>query len=274
MAIDASKRGERLMGRWLGALAVAGALLAAGGPAGAADMHMAAGCAPAGSALALSAVDHAFDKDCLAVPAGQAFTIRFDNKDDDRHNVAIVPSHTATTSLFQGDIVLGPRSIDYAVGPLEAGTYHFHCQIHPNLMMGTFQVGPPSAHAAAPAPAPAPAPAAAPAPAPAPSPPATPTPGAGPTGPATPSGHDTPAGAKPAPPAPHTAADQAPKGTPAPGPSRSAEGVTPGSKAAPGSHANLPHTGPRSQQVLLVLAGVALAAGGLSLAGGARRPTA
>jgi len=58
--------------------------------------------------LAITAQDHKFDKDCLAVPAGQAFTIKFDNKDADRHNLAILPSHMATETFFQGDIVAGP----------------------------------------------------------------------------------------------------------------------------------------------------------------------
>ncbi|MGH9009545.1 MAG: cupredoxin domain-containing protein, partial [Acidimicrobiia bacterium] len=118
--------------------AVAIAMLAVGvGGSGAA---WAAACSPSGTSLALTAERHAFDRNCLAVRAGEAFTIRFENRDIDRHNVAIVPSHTSTETLFQGDIVPGPKNTVYAVPNLKAGTYHFHCEIHPNLMNGTFMV--------------------------------------------------------------------------------------------------------------------------------------
>src|SRR5439155_26607018 len=113
------------------------------------EMGPGATCSPAGTSLMLTAQDHKFDKDCLAVPAGQAFTIRFDNKDTDRHNLAILPSHMATTTFFQGDIVMGPKSITYSVpAALKSGTWHFHCEIHPNLMNGTFIVAANSAPAA------------------------------------------------------------------------------------------------------------------------------
>ena len=72
---------------------------------------LAAGCSPSGTSLTLTAENHAFDKDCLAVQAGEAFTIRLENRDGDRHNVAILPSHTSTDTLFQGDIVTGPKNL-------------------------------------------------------------------------------------------------------------------------------------------------------------------
>src|ERR1044072_8422408 len=43
---------------------------------------------PAGTSPALPAEMHKFDKDCLAVTAGESFTLRFANRDADRHNVA------------------------------------------------------------------------------------------------------------------------------------------------------------------------------------------
>ena len=260
------------MVRWLGAAALA-AVLAAGIPAPpvalADDMNMGgATCSPAGTSLALTAQDHKFDKDCLAVPAGQSFTIRFDNKDSDRHNVAILPSHTSTETFFQGDIVPGPKSITYSVPALKPGTYHFHCQVHPNLMNGAFIVA--AAAAASPTPAPTPMPAPTPAPMPAPlakAAPSTPPAKAAPsTPPAMGMGNDKPAATPaPAPAAPRTAAAApampAPKAAAAPAPA-------PKTAAAAGT---LPHTGPRSARLLLMLAGFALAAGGLSVLGGARR---
>src|SRR6266568_138315 len=107
------------MGSWCTALAV-GMILAAGGGPGAAtayaDMNMNNGatCAPGGTSLSLVAKGHRFDKDCLAVPAGQPFTIMFDNQDNDRHNVAILPSHTSTETFFRGEIVEGPATVTYS----------------------------------------------------------------------------------------------------------------------------------------------------------------
>jgi plastocyanin len=262
------------MGKWLGAVAVAAVLAAGGGagvrPAAAADtpggtgvsptMETGPTCSPAGTSLALTAEGHKFDKDCLAVPAGESFTIRFDNKDSDRHNIAILPSHTATTTLFEGDIVQGPKSLTYNVPALKAGTYHFHCEVHPNLMNGAFVVG--TAAPAAPAPAPAPK--------------------AGPTPAPTMSMGDAKPAPAPAAPAPKTAdgapavaaparAAAAPKPDAGPVPSRPAASAPAPKAAAAAGGSTLPHTGPHSARLLLILAGGALAAGGLSVLGGARR---
>jgi LPXTG-motif cell wall-anchored protein len=223
-------------------------------------MDMGPTCSPAGTSLALTADGHKFDKDCLAVPAGSSFTIQFDNKDSDRHNVAILPSHTATTTLFEGDIVQGPKSLTYNVPALKPGTYHFHCEVHPNLMNGAFIVG----TAAPAAPAPAPAPKAGPTPAPTMSMgDAKPAPAASPA-PKTADG--APAVAAPAP-----AAAAAPKPDAAPMPSRAASGAPAPKAAAAVGGSTLPHTGPHSARLLLILGGGALAAGGLSVLGGARR---
>jgi LPXTG-motif cell wall-anchored protein len=239
------------MGKWFGAAAsavVLAAVAAGPGAAGGADHKMGAMCSPSGTSLALTAENHAFDKDCLAVTAGQAFTIRFENRDADRHNVAILPSHTSTETIFQGDIVPGPKNTVYAVPNMKAGTYHFHCEVHPNLMQGTFIV------AAAP----------------------TPTTSAKPS--ATPSptmsmGADTPA-AQPAP-APKAGSSPPRAAAAAPAPSAAPSAAAGGSPAAAPKTAaaagnNLPHTGPASSRLLLLLAGLALAAGGLSVLGGAR----
>jgi plastocyanin len=222
-------------------------------------MDMGATCSPAGTSLALTADGHKFDKDCLAVPAGESFTIRFDNKDADRHNVAILPSHTATTTLFEGDIVQGPKSLIYNVPALKAGTYHFHCEVHPNLMNGAFIVG----TAAPAAPAPAPTPKAGPTPAPTMSMgDSKPAPGAAVPIPKTADG--APAASAPAPAA-------VPKPDAAAMPSRPASGAPAPKAAAAAGGASLPHTGPHSARLLLIVAGAALAVGGLSVLGGARR---
>ncbi len=85
--------------------------------------------------VALAAANIAFEPTSLTVPAGQAFTLRFNNKDaGTQHNVEIFdnPDHEGTP-LFAGDLVTGVRSVDYAVPPLEAGTYFFQCVVHPTM---------------------------------------------------------------------------------------------------------------------------------------------
>ena len=83
-----------------------------------------------------------FDKSCLAAPAGQAFTITFNNQDAGvPHDVAIYTNSSATTTLFKGAVVTGPTTTTYHVPALKAGTYYFRCDIHPTQMTGTFVVG-------------------------------------------------------------------------------------------------------------------------------------
>src|SRR4051812_49871545 len=97
--------GEATMRKWFSAAAAAGVLAVGAAGSGAAwadhsmDSKTATTCSPSGTSLALTAEGHKFDKDCLAVPAGESFTIRFDNRDTDRHNVAILPSHMSTETL-------------------------------------------------------------------------------------------------------------------------------------------------------------------------------
>jgi plastocyanin len=132
-------------------MAVALLLLAVGavfGPAPTAGataapvVHTAAAtCSPDGNALSLTAFDSKFDKDCLAAPAGQAFTIDFSNLDRGiPHNVAIYEDETAAKTLFKGELVDGPGKTTYSVEALAAGSFFFRCDPHPD-MKGAFIVG-------------------------------------------------------------------------------------------------------------------------------------
>jgi plastocyanin len=103
-------------------------------------------CQPSGTELHLTAAGIAFDPDCLAAPAETAFTIAFDNKDAGTpHNVHIFSADPAkdpnAQSLFAGDLVTGPATATYQVSALPAGTYYFHCDVHPAQMFGTFLSG-------------------------------------------------------------------------------------------------------------------------------------
>ena len=82
----------------------------------------------------IAAKDSRFDLDCMAAKADQAFKIEMDNQDDLQHNIAI---HRGEKSVFRGEIV-GKQKITYDVPAVPAGTYGFHCEVHPT-MKGTFK---------------------------------------------------------------------------------------------------------------------------------------
>ena len=97
-------------------------------------------CSPAGISLSITVSETKFDKDCLAAPASQPFTISYDNKDGTAHNIAVLESHTATDVLYRADIFRGPKTETFRVPALRPGTYAFHCEVHPSQMSGTFIV--------------------------------------------------------------------------------------------------------------------------------------
>ena len=103
----------------------------AGSSSGPAPSFSPTACSPAGT--------------CLAAPSGQAFIISFSNMDAGTgHSVHILTKDPATDpsarTLFQGQIVIGPTTVRYHVGALPAGTYYFHCDVHPTVMQGSFVV--------------------------------------------------------------------------------------------------------------------------------------
>jgi plastocyanin len=125
---------RRMAGAILGAV-VAVAMTGCGGGGSGADT---ATCSPSGTSLSVAAKGFKFDTDCLAAPAGKAFTITLDNEDPGTaHNVAIL-SDTGD-ELFTGDIFTGPKTETYHVGPLQPGTYSFRCDVH-KTMEGSFVV--------------------------------------------------------------------------------------------------------------------------------------
>jgi plastocyanin len=114
-------------------------LIPAGDPSSAATEPA---CTAAGTQLSISASNKKFDKDCLAVPADQDFTIAFDNQDPGvPHNVAIYDSARGDKVLFKGEVIFGPSKVTYAVPAQPAGTYQFRCDPHDETMLGTFVVG-------------------------------------------------------------------------------------------------------------------------------------
>jgi plastocyanin len=99
-----------------------------------------ASAAPSGSgtAITVKAANIAFDVSALTAPAGQPFTINFDNQDAGiPHNIEILNANGG--SVFKGDLVTGVATATYNVTPLAAGAYKFMCDVHPT-MTGTLTV--------------------------------------------------------------------------------------------------------------------------------------
>jgi cytochrome c oxidase subunit II len=87
---------------------------------------------PDAQIIEITAADIAFDTDRLEVPANEAFVIRLLNEDSGiPHDVDILGPDGET--IFDGQLIDGPATIDYLVDPLEPGEYEFICSVHPNM---------------------------------------------------------------------------------------------------------------------------------------------
>lgn len=91
---------------------------------------------PAGEPAASIAADElAFDTNSLAVPAGRPFGLQLDNRVSVPHNLSIRESGGKVR--FTGETFAGPRKTTYSVPALDAGSYTFVCDLHPEQMTGT-----------------------------------------------------------------------------------------------------------------------------------------
>ena len=112
------------------------------------------GCSPDGSAVEIWAVNTAWanadghplpaGEACLAVPPGP-FTVSLHNDGEGgfggaNHNFAVFADSSASEALFTGDLTYPGMSTTYHVPKLPAGTYLFHCDIHPKTMYGVLLV--------------------------------------------------------------------------------------------------------------------------------------
>ncbi len=89
----------------------------------------------------LTARNIAFDATTITVSRGAAVTINFDNQDSVPHNFALYTDASASQSIFQGEVISGPRQIVYTfAAPDQPGTYFFRCDVHPAQMTGAFVV--------------------------------------------------------------------------------------------------------------------------------------
>jgi len=100
--------------------------------------------ASSGSAheITLTAKNNAFDMSAISVPAGSRVVLTFVNNDAGvPHNFALYTNSTASAKVFEGEIVTGVTTVTYTfTAPSAPGRYFFRCDVHPEMMTGTFIV--------------------------------------------------------------------------------------------------------------------------------------
>jgi plastocyanin len=90
--------------------------------------------------VAVSADNLEFDVSTIEAPAGEEFTITFTNLESQPHNVSVYVEEGGD-SIVEGEIIEVPDETTQIVVPaLDAGTYYFQCDVHPE-MNGTIVVG-------------------------------------------------------------------------------------------------------------------------------------
>jgi plastocyanin len=95
-----------------------------------------------GVSTSITASGLQFNTDSLTFAAGKPTQFTFNNDDAGTpHNLAIYTDDTLKENLFRGKIVTGVAKGDYTIPALKAGTYYFHCDVHPD-MSGTVTVTP------------------------------------------------------------------------------------------------------------------------------------
>jgi plastocyanin len=125
---------------------IAGIVLLLGGVAMLAAQKQEGGGGPPAITVALVAPPTAsakgFDTKTLSFVAGAPTNLTFDNQEPSvQHNVVIFQGTSDSgPQVFSGALLTGPAKTTYRVPALAAGTYYFHCEVHPTTMFGTITV--------------------------------------------------------------------------------------------------------------------------------------
>lgn len=106
------------------------------------NKDVAAECGELQSRVELTADHLSFDRRCLTVPSGQAFTVVLENREVVPHNFSIYTDESATKLLFTGEIFGGPATRELHIPALPAGQAFFRCDLHPiPAMSGVLEIG-------------------------------------------------------------------------------------------------------------------------------------
>ena len=106
-------------------------------------LTVAAGAEPGtgASGNVITAENLSFDRDTLSFPADTRLDADVpEQRRGVPHNVAIYTDESASKALFTGDLVTGIDTATYDIPAMPAGSYYFHCDVHPT-MHGTVTVG-------------------------------------------------------------------------------------------------------------------------------------
>jgi plastocyanin len=83
-------------------------------------------------AVTITAADSAFDANVIQATAGEDFTITLVNNDSLPHNISLYTEEGGET-IVTGDVADAGETVTVDVSGLDAGTYYFHCDIHPEM---------------------------------------------------------------------------------------------------------------------------------------------
>jgi plastocyanin len=119
-----------------GSAAPSGSAAASGSPAASGS----GGPAASGAVVTVVATTATkFDTPKLTAAADKPFTLVFDNQDSSAPHNVILTNPDGSNVQMGGDtnFFVGPAKREYQIGALKAGSYPFHCQVHPVAMTGT-----------------------------------------------------------------------------------------------------------------------------------------
>ncbi len=83
-------------------------------------------------AVEISADNLEFNVSTIEATAGESFTITLVNNDSAPHNISIY-TEEGGDEIVIGDTAAGGETVTVEVPALDAGTYYFHCDIHPDM---------------------------------------------------------------------------------------------------------------------------------------------
>jgi plastocyanin len=86
---------------------------------------------PPPGAVVITVQGNAFITQHVTTPADEAFTLFFENHDNEPHNVRIWDA--AGTSVAVTEIFSGPAARTIDVVALATGTYRLTCDVHPEM---------------------------------------------------------------------------------------------------------------------------------------------